>query len=51
MTKVEIANLFISIGENLSSRQLVGQKILTAFSAETRTENTFLLDYITDKEE
>ena len=43
-----IANLFILIGENLSSRQLVGQKILTSFSVETRTENTSLLDSITD---
>ena len=45
---MEIASLFISIGGNLSSRQLVGRKILTCFSAGTRTGNTFLLDSITD---
>lgn len=40
--------MFILIGESLSSRQLVGQKILTVFSVEIRTENTSLLDFITD---
>ena len=42
--------MFISIGENLSSRQLVGRKILTCFLVETRTENTSLLDSIIDKD-
>lgn len=48
MIKTETANSFILIGENLSLRQLVGRKILTVFSVETRTENTSLLEFITD---